>query len=130
MDTNASEPRKRHILIVDDNVPLAHFIEEILKLNGYDATVITDSVLALKHALHHPTDAVICDLQMPKLDGDLFYATVERAQPALARRFIFVTGMADDERFKKFVSTVESPVLHKPVLVEELLGALKGVLPA
>ena len=122
METSASPPRKRHVLIVDDDVPLAHFFEEILKLNGYDATVITDSVLALKHALHQHTDAVICDLQMPQLDGDLFYATIERTQPALARRFIFVTGLADDGRFQKFVSTVEVPVLRKPVPVEMLLA--------
>lgn len=122
MEAKASAPRRRHVLIVDDNVELAHFFQEILKLYGYDAAVAPDGVIALKHALHHPTDAVICDLQMSQLDGDLFFATVERAQPSLARRFIFVTGMADEPRFEKFVSTVDAPVLRKPVPVETLIA--------
>ena len=122
MDNSLGTPRKRHVLVVDDNVELGRFFSEILKLHGYDATFQTDAVLALKHALNQHTDAVICDLQMPHLDGDLFFATVERTNPNLARRFIFVTGLADDTRFQKFISTVDAPVLRKPVLVETLLS--------
>lgn len=125
METNSVAPRKRHVLIVDDNAELAWFFSEILKLHGYEATVMSDAVLALKYLLSHPTDAVICDLQMPTLDGDLFFATVERAKPELVRRFIFVTGLAEDARFHKFVSTVEAPVLRKPVPVETLLAEVE-----
>jgi len=122
METSGGSPRKRHVLIVDDNAELAWFFSEILKLHGYEATVMADAVVALKHLLSHATDAVICDLQMPSLDGDLFFATVERARPELVRRFIFVTGLAEDVRFHKFISTVEAPVLRKPVAVETLLA--------
>src|SRR5882672_6773387 len=113
METQSGTPRRRHVVIVDDNAELAWFFSEILKLHGYDATVLSDAVLALKHVLSQHTDVVVCDLQMPALDGDLFFATVERAKPELARRFIFITGRGDEERFHKFVSTVEAPVLHK-----------------
>jgi CheY-like chemotaxis protein len=127
METAVEPPRKRHVLIVDDNVSLAHFFQEILRMHGYEATVMTDATLALKHALTHPLDAVLCDLQMPRLEGDLFHATVERSQPALARRFIFVTGAADEPRFQKFLATVESPVLRKPVAVETLVAEVARI---
>jgi two-component system NtrC family sensor kinase len=127
MDNHPIAPRKRHVLVVDDNVALGNFFSEILKLYGYEATVQTNAVLALKHALHQQTDAVICDLQMPQLDGDLFFAAVERSNPNLARRFIFVTGHADEERFQKFISTVDAPVLRKPVPVEALLTEVERV---
>jgi len=127
MDTSPGAPRKRHVLVVDDNVALGNFFSEILKLHGYDATFETDAVLALKHALNQHTDAVICDLQMPHLDGDLFFATVERTNPNLARRFIFVTGLADDGRFQKFISTVDAPVLRKPVPVQQLLSEVDRI---
>lgn len=128
METNISAPRKRHILIVDDNTQLAWFFQEILKLHGYDSTVLADGAEALKFVAANPTDAVICDLQMPQLEGDLFYATVERTQPKLARRFILITGVADGERFQKFVRTVEAAVLRKPVAVETLLAEIERVL--
>ena len=127
METNTGTTRKRHVLIVDDNAELAWFFSEILKLYGYEVTVMADVVVALKHLLSHPTDAIICDLQMPSLDGDLFFATVERAKPELARRFIFVTGLAEDARFHKFISTVEAPVLRKPLAVETLLAEVERV---
>lgn len=121
MDSNNPDHRRRHIVIVDDNAELSWFFQEILKLHGYEATVFNHPVPALKQVLAQHTDVIICDLQMPGLDGDLFYATVERAQPALAQRFIFVTGVADEERFQAFINTVEAPVLRKPVAVEKLL---------
>ncbi len=128
MDTNTATPRKRHVVIVDDNADLAWFFSEILKLHGYETTVLSDATLALKYVLSHHTDVIICDLQMPRLDGDLFYATVERAQPALARRFIFITGQVDEKRFRSFISTVTAPVLAKPVAVETLLAEIERVL--
>lgn len=125
METNTVNPRKRQIVIVDDNADLAWFFAEILKLHGYEALIFADPVSALKHLLSQPTDAVICDLQMPQLDGDLLYATVERTKPELARRFLFVTAVADQPRFQHFLGTVEAPVLLKPVAVESLLAEIE-----
>lgn len=122
MGSNPKASRKRHVLIVDDDAGLAQFFADLLKLHGYDTTVESDAALALKHALLHTVDAVICDLHMPKVDGDLFYATVERTNPRLAQRFIFVTGVADEDRFRKFISTVEAPVLRKPVPMDQLVS--------
>lgn len=125
METSSATPRKRQIVIVDDNAELAWFFSEILKLHGYEAIIFADPVSALKHLLSQPTDAVICDLQMPQLDGDLLYATVERTIPQLARRFIFVTGVADEPRFLHFLGTVDAPLLRKPVAVETLLAEIE-----
>ena len=115
METNTATPRKRQIVIVDDNADLAWFFSEILKLHGYEAKIFADPVSALKHVLSQPTDVIICDLQMPQLDGDLLYATVERTKPELARRFLFVTGVGDEPRFQHFLGTVDAPLLRKPV---------------
>lgn len=129
METNTVTPRKRQIVIVDDNADLAWFFSEILKLHGYESTIFADPTAALKHVLRQPTDAVICDLQMPQLDGDLLYATVERTKPELARRFIFVTGVtADQPKFKHFLDTVDAPLLQKPVAVESLLAEIERLL--
>lgn len=125
METNTATPRKRQIVIVDDNADLAWFFSEILKLHGYESIIFADPVSALKHLLSQQTDAVICDLQMPQLDGDLLYATIERTKPELARRFLFVTGVADEPRFQHFLGTVDAPLLRKPVAVESLLAEIE-----
>jgi len=127
METNAHAPRKRHVLIVDDDERLAQFFKKLLELHGYEADVATEGTLALKHVLNHPTDVVLCDLQMPLLEGDLLYATIERVKPDLARRFVFITGMADDPHFHTFVTTVNAPVLQKPVPMEKLVAVVEEV---
>lgn len=127
MEIRNATPPKRHVVIVDDNAELAWFFAEILKLHGYEATIFSDAVAALKHVIAQDPEVIICDLQMPQLDGDLFYATVERSNPALSRRFVFITGEADDKRFQHFASTVRAPILHKPVAVETLLAEVERV---
>jgi hypothetical protein len=46
-------------------------------------------------------------------------------KPHLCRRFIFLTGAADDPKYHSFLSQVKSPVLHKPVHPERLLMELQ-----
>jgi len=128
MEANPGPPRKRHVLIVEDSLELASAYKELLEIQGYDVSLSPNGSEALKHILVHPTDAVLCDLQMPLLEGDLLYATIERTQPLLARRFVFITGVAEDERFKEFVAHVQSPVLRKPVPVTALLAEVARVM--
>ena len=127
MDTNNGTPRKRHVLIVDDDIPLAWSLKEILESDGYEATIVPDGALALKFVQLHQLDAVVCDLQMSRVEGDLLYATVERSNPSLARRFIFITGLDDHPQFQKFIDTIALPALHKPVALDALRGEVVRV---
>jgi two-component system NtrC family sensor kinase len=127
MEPSAETPTKRSVLIVDDNLQLAQTLRELLMVHGFDVTVLSNGVLGLKHILHKTVDVVVCDLQMPQLEGDMFFNTVQRVNPELAKRFVFITGMADDPHFQKFVANVNAPVLRKPVAVETLLDAINNL---
>lgn len=128
METNTGTPRKQHVLIVDDDIPLAWSFKEILEQRGCDATIVPEGGLALKYVLEHPLDAVVCDLQIARLEGDLLFATVERLNPALARRFIFITSLAGQSQFQKFIDAVNLPTLRKPVALELLVWEVMRVL--
>lgn len=117
--------RKRHVLIVDDDISLAWTFKESLERHGYEATIVPDGALALKFVSEHRLDAIVCDLQAFHLDGDLLYAAVERSCPSLAQRFVFISSQED--RFEKFASAAELPVLHKPVAVDTLVGEVMRV---
>ena len=127
METNNGTPLKKHVLIVDDDIELAWSLKETLESDGYEATIVPDGALALKFVLEHHLDAVVCDLQMSRVEGDLLYATVERSNPSLARRFIFITGLDDYPQFQKFIDTIELPVLRKPVALDALRGEVVRV---
>ena len=127
MDTNNGTPRKKHVLIVDDDIQLAWSLKETLESDGYEATIVPDGALALKFVLEHQLDAVVCDLQMSRVEGDLLYATVERTNPSLARRFIFMIGLEDHPQFQKFIDSIELPALYKPVALDALRGEVMRV---
>ena len=127
METVNGTLHKKHVLIVDDDIPLAWSLKESLEHDGYEATIVPDGGLALKFVLQHQLDAVVCDLQMSGVEGDLLYATVGRTNPTLARRFIFIIGLDARSQFQKFIDSVELPVLCKPVALDALRGEVMRV---
>jgi|SRR6185437_3260167 len=114
-------PRKRHVLILDDDISLAWPLKEMLERHGYDATIVPEGTLALKFVSEHTLDAVVCGLQVARLEGDLLHATVGRSNPSLAQRFIFIAE-DNSSRFEKLADSAELLVLHKPVEIERLAG--------
>ena len=114
----------RHVLVVDDNVELAQAFADLLELDGYRVTVINDGAKGLEFVLKSDVDVILCDLSMPQLEGDMFYYAAQRVRPELSGRFIFVTGHAGNPKYESFLRHVNARVLHKPVPVSALLGAL------
>ena len=114
-------PRKRHVLILDDDIALAWPLKETLERHGYDATIVPEGSLALKFVSEHTLDAVVCDLQVARLEADLLHATVARSNRALAERFIFIAN-GGDSPFEKMADSAELLVLHKPLEVDRLAG--------
>jgi len=128
MENKPTVPRKKHVLVVDDDLELTEVYRQLLEANNYVTSTASNGVLALKQISYQEVDAVICDLKMPELEGDLFYSTVERVKPELRQRFIFITGVADDPKYQPFLNRVGVPVLQKPVGADTLLTELRRVL--
>ena len=128
METQSGPVPTKHVLVVDDDIELALTYQALLQVHGYRVSTAADGAQALKLVLNCDVDAILCDLQMPELSGDLFYAEVGRARPHLQKRFIFITGNADDPLYETFLKNVKAPVLSKPVSIDHLLGKLRNIL--
>ena len=116
------------VLVVDDDKQLASALEWILVDENYLVDVAFDGEEALLKVRVHEYDAVICDLQMPRLRGDEFYFQASELRPELAQRFIFITGFAADSQNKEFLSQQGSKHLIKPFPIDELIAAVKELL--
>ena len=128
METQCGPVPTKHVLVVDDDIEFALTYQALLQVHGYRVSTATDGSQALKLVLNSNVDAILCDLRMPELTGDLFYVEVGRARPHLQRRFIFITGYADDPIYETFLKNVKAPVLCKPISIDHLLGKLRAVL--
>lgn len=116
------------ILVVDDDQQLASALQWILADENYLVDVAYDGEEAALKVKTHEYDAVICDLKMPRLRGDEFYLMIRKMRPALADRFIFITGYATDPQLKLFLSQHEVKYLVKPFPVAGLINCVKELL--
>lgn len=118
----------KHILVVDDDIELALTYQALLQAHDYQASTAANGAEALRMVRNSKVDAILCDLDMPELSGDLFYLEVGRGWPQLQRRFIFITGNTHNPTYADFLKRTEVPVLAKPVSFDRLLSQLKTLL--
>jgi CheY-like chemotaxis protein len=107
------------ILVVDDQPGLAALIQEVLERDGHVVDSVLGGQAALERLHEHAYEVVVCDLQMPDVDG----AVVGRAIAQLAPprpAVLFMTGYADSSAYGDFLQTTPAVVLNKPVGVDAL----------
>jgi chemosensory pili system protein ChpA (sensor histidine kinase/response regulator) len=85
--------RRPHILIADDDASVRRLIELVLRKDGYRLTLAANGLNALERLQSETPDLVICDLNMPDLDGFQLIAALQ-ATPGLARIPVIVVTAA------------------------------------
>jgi signal transduction histidine kinase/ActR/RegA family two-component response regulator len=116
-------PRRR-VLAVDDEALLLKAYRRMLgdaheltsALGGHEALRLLERDAGF--------EVIICDLQMPEMSGMEVYAAVRERFPALADRFVFVTGGAFSSDARKFLDEAVATVIQKPFRVEDMLALL------
>src|SRR5881628_2511747 len=120
----AATGRALHILVVDDEPHILHYMRATLESWGHTVEVASDGAYALERALAEAFDVIICDLRMPHLSGRDMYAKLARQDPRAAERIIFATGDTVRGDTLQFLETLGRPYLHKPFTLAELRNAL------
>ncbi len=105
----------RRLLVVDDDVLVARTLAR--QLSGHHVEVVSSGQAALERLSTDMTsfDLVLCDLMMPDMTGMDVYEAVEERCPALAERFVFISGGGVTERSRKFLEAHADRVLPKPI---------------
>ncbi len=118
------------ILVVEDEPGVARLVVQILSLDGHEAETAPNGAVALNKLQEREYDLILCDLQMPELDGESLYREVTRQNPELDRRFIFLTGSAATSETRHFLERSGLPHLTKPFDVETLRRVIQRTLAA
>src|SRR5437870_2625319 len=72
-------------------------------------------------------DAVVTDLQMPRLGGRALYEQLREQRPLLAQRFVFVTGDRARDETRRFLEECGQPAVMKPYDFNDLVSAIGKV---
>ena len=111
------------VLVVDDEPRIVEALCRLLKLESYDAEGAPDGDVALKSLARGGFDAVLLDLDMPRLDG---IATLKALRAAGDRTpVIIVSGRGSIQRAVEAVKLGAHDFVEKPVDDERLLLSLK-----
>ncbi|MFA7405274.1 MAG: diguanylate cyclase [Pelobacteraceae bacterium] len=115
------------VLIIDDSVTVREQIIRTLEsfslfTRYYEAE---DGLEGFKKLLSSPVDIILCDLEMPRIDGFKFLSML-KARPDLQDvPVIILTGMNDRERKIKGLEQGASDYITKPFDHEELVARVK-----
>lgn len=120
--------RRTRILVVDDEPKLGATLA--LALGERFEVEVVDNGRDAQRLLERDGgfDLVLCDLMMPEVSGMDLYERVSAVRPALAARFVFMTGGAFTERARAFLKAHRPRRIEKPFpleRVEELLAELR-----
>ena len=121
--------RRARVLVVDDEVPIANTLQELLSIE-HDVIAVTSGREALDAVQRNlPFDFVLCDLMMPGMSGIDLYDRLREARPGLERRMVFMTGGAFTTRAAEFLASVDNRRIEKPFslkIVEQIAEEMAG----
>ncbi len=116
------------ILIVDDDFDQREILSMTLPSFGYTCREARDGQEGYDLATRESFDLVICDYQMPKMDGLQFIRLI-RATPALEDLpIVFLTGFIDGTIINRALQAGATSAFGKPYHLKDLVSHLKFIL--
>jgi len=115
---------KKKILVIDDFLPLLEEVVEFLSFEGYQTYSANDGTEGVQMALQHNPDLIICDIEMPKMNGYEVFKTLERIPATESIPFIFLTARAQVEDYKVGLQLGADDYITKPLDLDNLLMSI------
>jgi PAS domain S-box-containing protein len=121
-------PRRRRVLIIDDEPRVAQALERMLHTD-YDLTLVSCGASAIDHVTAGARyDAIITDVMMPNMTGIELFDRLESLAPDQAHRMIFLTGGVFTPQTQARLEAAGNPQLQKPVGAQDLRACVAKLL--
>jgi two-component system, cell cycle sensor histidine kinase and response regulator CckA len=112
-----------HLLVVDDDEAVRHFIERVLLEGGYRVETAADGAEALDAVDHgEKFDLVVSDVCMPGLSGPQFVEQLRRKETDM--KVLYVTGFSDQLFKERETLWVDEAFLDKPCSPNAILESV------
>src|SRR6266540_1807811 len=123
-----SLPRMR-ILVVDDDAVNRQAMVLLLEREGHQIVAVENGLEAMERLgdRDNTFDAIVTDLQMPRLGGRAMYEQLVSSRPLVAKRFVFVTGDQARGETRAFLENCGQPSVTKPYDLGDLINAIGTV---
>ncbi|HKW38639.1 MAG TPA: response regulator [Burkholderiales bacterium] len=117
------------ILVIEDNKANLELVEYLLKASGYATLTARDGEEGVRTARQECPDLIVCDLQMPMLDGYEVVREVKKDPLLRPIPIIAVTASSMPGDRNKVLSKGFDGYVSKPIDPERFVRSLEGFLP-
>ena len=120
------EPKKKKILIVEDEAVMRESVRDWLIEDGYEVECVETGEEALKRIKEGEFGVVVLDLRLPGIDGLEVYEQAKDLRPET--QGVIITAYPSKETREKAQSLGLLNYLAKPFKVEDLEKTIRGAL--
>ncbi|HYD94617.1 MAG TPA: response regulator [Noviherbaspirillum sp.] len=116
------------ILIIEDNPANMELMAYLLEARGHQLSFAADGEAGLAVAFAEPPDLIVCDVHLPRLDGDAVVMAL-RQHPALCDvPVVAVTALAMVGDREKLLAAGFDGYISKPIEPETFSQDIEGFL--
>ena len=118
--------KTRKVLVIDDSAELRMIIQETLGLFGVEAMSAEDGASGIQMSREQIPDLIICDINMPGLDGYGTLKAMREHEATATIPFVFLSGSVDRVAIRKGMDLGADDYLTKPFTPKELMAAVNA----
>ncbi len=127
-DTQIDKMGQHNIILIDDDEAVLDLVKEYLEMMGATGiTLCQKSHKALELIKARKFDLIICDWQMPEMDGGALFQKVKSLPKYQKTPYIIFSGHLTKQDLMLLVEFGASHYLLKPVSFEDLYNKLKEI---
>lgn len=117
----------KRLLIVDDDPISRNIVRDLVVGRGFEAEGADGAQAALEKVRRQRYDLLILDIFLPGLDGRVLHGSIEKINPGLTERTIFISHWVPTGAIAEYVAK-HGVFLKKPFAAEDLLKAIRVTL--
>ena len=115
---------KQIVLLVEDHIEMAKIYARILELEGYQVFHAPNGIKGLELAGLIKPNIVLCDVNMPDMDGYHFFKLFKESSFSANIPFLFLTANTSHADVRYGMNLGADDYLCKPIKRKELLEAI------
>ena len=112
------------VMVVDDSLTVRRVTQRLLSREGYQVVLAKDGVDALEQLQDYPPDAMLVDIEMPRMDGFDLARNVRNDSRYRNIPLLMITSRTADKHRQHAMDLGVDAYLGKPYQEEELLELL------
>ena len=117
-----------HVLVVEDDPATQRLLQKELAANDFDVTLANDGLDGLMKLETLQPDVIVCDLNMPQLDGLAFTKAIRSNERTRQIPVIFLTANSDPRKVIDGINVGARFYVTKPFQIDDLLAKVQKAL--